>query len=340
MKQIFLFKKLLFVCYLLITSIIIIEIGVRIWGYSDRYIYDPVYISFDMNKNIPYVLKPNLKNAHGQGLTILNTDNLGLRSSIAGILRGQKRKNEYRIAIAGDSITYGSGIERAEDTFACVLEEVLNQRQKAVSVQTYNFGVPAYSVKEMSATLEHRMMAIEPDMVIMAIVKDDLNLSRTPLVDKWGYMVNADTSKLLSSGSIIKRYLRKIHLLYLLRDIYITKKCWFLTCNSGYESAIKNKVPDSYKYITQFVKFAETNNLPYLIVLIPSLNSELENLSARINRDGINFIDLSATLMKFTPEQFKVSKYDGHPSVAVHREIGEILANRVLLFLNDRKISS
>lgn len=314
------------------------EIVVRIWGYSDIYIYDPVYMSFDLNRNIPYVMKPNLENARGQGLTILNTDNLGLRSSIAGISRGQRKKNEYRIAIAGDSITYGSGIERAGDTFACVLEEILNQRQKAVSVQTYNFGVPAYSVKEMSATLEHRMSAVDPDMVIMAIVKDDLNLSRTPAVDKWGYMVNADTSTILSSDSIIKRLLRKLHLSYLLRDIYITNKCWFLRCESVYDSASEKEVPESYTYITQFVKLAEINKLPYLIVLVPTLNSELNNLSAQLTSDGINFIDLSPMLTKFTPEKFKVSRFDGHPSVLVHKEMGEILADRILFILNDSRI--
>jgi lysophospholipase L1-like esterase len=81
---------------------------------------------------------------------VINTDSLGLRANTAGATYGIKRSNEYRIAIVGNSCTFGEGIARTEDIFAQVLEDTLNQQQQAVTVKVFNYGASAYSVKDMA----------------------------------------------------------------------------------------------------------------------------------------------------------------------------------------------
>jgi hypothetical protein len=44
------------------------------------------------------------------------------------------------------------------------------------------FEASAYRVKQRAATLQHRMMEIQPDPVVLAIISNDLNLGRTPLL--------------------------------------------------------------------------------------------------------------------------------------------------------------
>jgi len=138
-----------------VVTVVALEMAVRIWGYSERNIYDPIYTSFDRTEDIPYVHKPNLMEARARGLAVINTDSLGLRAKTAGATYGIKRSNEYRIGIAivGDSCTFGEGIARTEDTFAQVLEDILNQRQQAVNSKVCNYGASAYSVEEMAAAL-------------------------------------------------------------------------------------------------------------------------------------------------------------------------------------------
>ena len=109
------------------------------WGYSQRHMYDPIYTSFEGAEDIPYIQKPNLVQAQARGFAVINTDSWGLRAKTVGAAYGIKRPNEYRIAIVGESCTFGEGIARTEDTFAQVLEEILNKRQQAVNVKVFNY---------------------------------------------------------------------------------------------------------------------------------------------------------------------------------------------------------
>ena len=149
------FRKLLGAACILLITLIALEAAVRVWGYSERHIYDPIYTSFDRTEDIPYIHKPNLREARARGLAMTNADSLGLRAKIAGASYGAKQTNEYRIAIVGDSCTFGEGITRTEDTFTQVLEDTLNQQQQAVTVKVFNYGASAYSVKEMVAALQY-----------------------------------------------------------------------------------------------------------------------------------------------------------------------------------------
>lgn len=130
-------------------------------------------------------------NVRARGLCVINTDSLGLRSKTVSVQYGAKKDNEYRIAIVGDSVIFAEGIERIEDTFCQVLENILNKKQSAVRVQVFNYGVSGYSVKEMAATLQHRMIDVAPDLVFMAIIPSDLDPSRTGTVDRvYRYLID------------------------------------------------------------------------------------------------------------------------------------------------------
>jgi lysophospholipase L1-like esterase len=321
-------KKLLFALYLSVVVFALLEIGVRLSGYSEHHITDPIYMSFaPAQADIPYVHKPNLSNARARGLAVINTDSLGLRSMTAGEQYASRQANEYRIAVAGDSVTFGEGVSKTEDTFAQVLEDTLNQKQSAVKVKVFNFAASAYSVQVMAATLRHRMLEVEPNLVLMAIVPPDFNLSRTPFVDSWGYLSDKKLSGFLPEGSNLRLPLRKIHTLYLLRDLIYPR----LDRSEKAEDVIAaGGVPDSYSFVKEFKETAEQREVAYAVVLLPSLQSEFGNVTAQLGRDGASFVDLSTLRAHFTPEQFRAGRFDTHPSAAVHRRIGESLAEYIL----------
>ncbi len=324
-------KIILYIIYLSITSLIVLEIAVRLWGYSDRYIYDPIYEHCPSCQDIPYIHKACLHNARARGLAVINTDSLGLRSHKTCAEYGPKKKGELRIAITGDSVTFGEGVPNTELTYAVQIQKILKIRCPDMKARVFNFGVSAYSVKQMAATAACRMPLIDPDIMIMTIIPEDLNLGRTGTIDRWGYTVHESGPGIASKDSRVKKILRNIHLTYLLRDIYYR-----------YREAEKKPVetqgnmadiPKSYEYVKKFYSTAEAHHARAFVLLLPSLG---QNFTAKfknqLTEDHINFLDLSDLVDQFSPKEYMASPFDPHPSAAVHRAIAE----RTAAFLMQR----
>ena len=317
-------RTFLVAAWVALLAVLGLEGAVRIWGYAEHNIYDPIYTSFDGTPDIPYVHKPNLKAARARGLSVINTDSLGLRAKSAGASYGAKRPGEYRIAIVGDSCTFGEGVPRTEDTFPQVLEAALN-KQQAVTVKVFNFGASAYSVKEMTATLEYRMLDVEPDLVIMALIPQDFDLSRVPTIDSSGYFVDRRLPSRVNFT--VLNILRRVHLVYVLRDL---GSRWFPASHASAPPLSSGQVPESYRHLYHFKEVAAQRGLSYVVVLVPMGENAWGALPSRLARDSIRHIDLAHLNKEFTGEQFMASRFDPHPSAAVHRRIGETLADYVI----------
>lgn len=319
--------RLLFAAYLSLATLALVEGGVRLSGYSEHHLCDPIYMPFAAApEEIPYVHKPNLSQVRARGMAIINTDSLGLRSEVVGQKYPPRGPGEYRIALVGDSVTFGEGVIKTGDTFAQVLENKLNQEQKTYRIKVFNFGASAYNVKVMAATLRRRMLEIEPNLVLMAIIPSDFNLSRTPSVDAWGYLSDKKLSGFLPRDSFVRLPLRKLHTLYLLRD---TISPWTDNTRGAEQVLSAGEMPSSYFYVREFQETAENHQLDYAVVLLPSV-SDFGKVSIQMQRDGVSFIDLSPVRAEFNPDRFHASRFDPHPSALVHGRIGERLAGYIL----------
>jgi hypothetical protein len=92
------------------VTLLILEIVVRVWENSERYITDLIYSSFEGSKEIPYSHKPNLIQVRARGLAVINTDSLGLRSITLGTVYGLKQPQVCRIAHWGFGHVWGRGL--------------------------------------------------------------------------------------------------------------------------------------------------------------------------------------------------------------------------------------
>jgi hypothetical protein len=323
-------KKLRYVIYLAAASFVVAELAVRLSGYAGRHLCDPIYQPFAGSADIPYVHKPGLDHVRARGFAVMNTDAMRLRSVAVGERCGPHRAGVFRIALVGDSVTFGEGVPRTEDTFAHVLQQTLNQTQKTVKAEVFNFGASAYSVKVMAATLKERMLAVEPDLVLIALIPSDFDLDRTPAVDARGYLSDNKLSGFLPRDSFVRVWLRKVHLLYLLRDLIYPR---LDKSRKSEEMLAAGELPPSYKFLKDFRATASERGLPYRIILLPSLKSRFHNLSSRLREDDLACIDLESLREKFSATEFRASRFDTHPSAAVHRAIGEALAEDILTLL-------
>jgi len=90
----------------------------------------------------------------------------------------QKRPGVWRIAMLGDSVTYGLGVD-ADQAFPSLLESQLNAVGSG-AVEVLNCGVPGYNSFQEYTLLQRRVLEFEPDLVITTFTPDDVET--TPVI--------------------------------------------------------------------------------------------------------------------------------------------------------------
>lgn len=77
-----------------------------------------------------------------------------------------------RIAVLGDSTTFGHGVEYRE-TYSAVLQELLNAADSHWSYQVLDFGVSGYSTRDEAVVLRQKVPRFDPDLVVVGYNLND-----------------------------------------------------------------------------------------------------------------------------------------------------------------------
>ena len=121
--------------------------------------------------NIVYELKPNLSGRFRD--KTFRSSSLGIRDKEYSM---EKPKQTYRIMGIGDSVMFGWGVHQGE-AYLDLLEDRLNALEgDPRTFETFNFALPGYNTTMEVATLEHRAMAYQPDLIIIQFVNNDLGV--------------------------------------------------------------------------------------------------------------------------------------------------------------------
>lgn len=146
-------------------------LGISYYSESLRYhlekVSDPVLV---------YKHAPGLRRTY-QGVEV-STNELGLRERPLA----PKQDHELRILLLGDSVTFGWGVP-VEATFGRKLESILASQQDR-TVRTVNTGVGSYNTVQECAVLKTYADVIEPDLVLLLYVDNDINTNDPPF-DPW-----------------------------------------------------------------------------------------------------------------------------------------------------------
>jgi hypothetical protein len=112
---------------------------------------------------IGYELKPGVDDWY-KGARF-KTNSFGMRDAEYTLAKPPKT---FRIAVLGSSWTMGSGVP-IEAVWHTQLEDMLNQRGDGWHYELLNFGVEQYGLGEIVATLEKKVPAFAPDLVLMSM---------------------------------------------------------------------------------------------------------------------------------------------------------------------------
>ena len=126
------------------------------------------FVRLSPNPRIVYEMLPNIEGTfHG---ATLRTNSAGFADKER---QPVKSKGTYRIAVIGDSIAFGWGVN-PDDRYSNLLEDFLNETSTSgVIFEVLNFGVPGYNTVMETELLKEKVLAYQPDALILGYCADN-----------------------------------------------------------------------------------------------------------------------------------------------------------------------
>ncbi len=223
-----------------------------------------------------------------------------------------KLKNTKRIAILGDSIAFGWGVENVQ-CFPRLLENTLNLSFGKVKFQVLNFAVPGYNLEQELITLREKVLKFNVDYVLIYCINRDFE---EPVMEKNIFW------KLFEHSYII----RMAYFSY--RKILGKFNVSFGNYSYYYRGA--NKVMPIFESLTRILK---ENNIKLIFVFHNIAHDDisgLENLKRAFKRNNTSFFVINN--YPHWSQAMEIPK-DYHPNAGGHK----IIAETLFYFLKDNK---
>lgn len=249
--------------------------------------------------------RPNTK-AHLMGVDVLiNSDGLRERE-----IPKSKPEGTIRIAVIGDSITFGWGVPQ-EQTYPRVMEKILNNRQslpEGMKYEILNFGVGNYAITDVANMLEHKSLSYSPDLVIYGAFLNDAESGGATVGGAW--LLRHSVAAVWLWGRV-DRLLRKSGL----REDYLS---YYL--NLYKEGGVgQQRVRDEMR---RLARLCNEKEIPLIVALLPELHAHSGDpfsLVTQVYRQqvidvGAIFVDLQQALPDNGRKRFWVSADDAHPN--------------------------
>ena len=265
-----------------------------------------------------YRFTPNLNRladtAEPQGLTTNSFGFLGPERAL------RKPPNTRRVAVLGDSLTQGWGVDQSR-SYIALLENRLNAPDAAGTLQRFevlNFSVPGYSLTQMLDVAAEDAPRFDPDLYILAL--SEISVSRN-----WdNHLV-----RVVQLG-IDPKY-------DFLRDI--VRGAGAAPGENGYAvlaTLAPFRVPVIRGTIARIKALADARRVPLLVVLVPSLEdgamnsrrfSGIPELLAKLDVPVISLLDTFDGNLDLEP--LRINPFDVHPNARAHAMISDNLYARL-----------
>jgi lysophospholipase L1-like esterase len=267
---------------------------------------------------LTYELVPGLDQPSHGARVVTNSEGLRDRERVRS-----KPPGTRRIAVLGDSFTFGYGVE-GDAVWPAVLERLMSP-----GVEVLNFGVGGYSTQDEAALLEHKALAFDPDLVLV------------------GYTLN-DPDVRPDSGSIAQPSLHALfaepewwqhsHVLRLVSKLRHERELQNL--GDGNQVKYLHACPETWDTVVQgFQRIAACTaerGVPVGVVLFPIIpggqwstyrfTAIHAQVVAEAGRCGFPVLDLLPVWAAYPPAELRVSLQDSHPNALGQRITAEAVA--------------
>jgi lysophospholipase L1-like esterase len=253
----------------------------------------------------------------------------------------KKEKGVFRILILGDSMIFGTWINKLEDTITAKLEKKLNQNLDSTRFEVMNLAVGGHNTGDQIYKLTRFGMKYQPDLVILGFFHNDL----PHIEDNFNKHYLAWGPEWFSKLNGLFGYIEKRSMLF--------KFVRHRVVNGVIKAGLKNSYPDylSFNYTTRawdiskiyldiLYKISQAKRFHLLIGNIPFINSLSDNSYSLIeanNKFNKYCAERKISCIDFYEEGFKSKKTSdliARPGDFHFNEVGtELVASAVARFL-------
>jgi len=336
-----------------LVALVLAEAGLRIYHQIDQWrirsqsepvvsgfppIYDfsgsdPRSAVIHQASSIPglgYEMAPNRELRARNGI-LMKTNQFGMRDDEPS---AQQTDSPCRIAVLGDSYTFGLGVQE-EETYPKVLEKLLRQSPVAARCQfeVLNFGVVGYSAYDESLVLRYRVVDFNPRVIVIGYVLND------PEIDP--------TVQTLHRYYSERPWWRQFRIFTLPGD---AKTNWDINRLGGGDYYVYLHAPKERKWQSVVDAFRDIRDVAaqhhstVLVVIFPELTKRFKGKPwsdypyAQIHQqvadlatgDGFRVVDLRAAFSRYPSQDVVLPGTDDHPSVRGHMVAAEAIEAELL----------
>lgn len=236
-----------------------------------------------------------------------------------------------RIAVVGDSFTYGWGVEEESDRFTNVLHEKFEEA-RAGRVEMMNVAFPGWGSGDQAAPVMGMIEKYAVDEIVLAYVFNDIEKllptspEFNPLRPPQPRWFNPDSSCVVD---------------WLFRTFVLPRSPTVRGHAKWLADGFQN--PDVWaehrRQLLAIRDICQERGVAFRVVLIPFLRvgesyprERLhEQLSHFLRGESIEFVDLLPVVANRNPRELAVNHLDAHPNVEAHRLFAEAIWNAFYL---------
>lgn len=284
---------------------------------------------------------PDIETHHTTGdyrITI-RTNSMGIRSDREFTFA--KPDGVFRIAVLGDSFTFGYGVE-AEQTYSALLERRLQKR--GINAEVLNLGVSGAGTAEELIMLKERGSKFDPDMVVLGYCTNDIKNNTASMLyalngkgsiirKRKEYLPAVKVRDFLYSFAVYRFLAERSHLLYFLRNSlseFLQERQ--IRKNIARESlSSQDEERLTAALLHEIKRTCERQGAMFLLLDIPSasIRSSLPRRFLTTVTDE-DIIDLQPTFKKrMKATKLYWTRSDGHWTPDGHQIAAELLAQRI-----------
>lgn len=256
----------------------------------------------------------------------------------------QKTANTYRVAVVGDSFTYGQGI--VEDArFTNIIQHHLDNMQ--VEFEVLNFGRPGAETVDQTAFLDQYIFELEPDFVLLQWFINDVG----------GHSKAGQSHPYpLIPSRRLEKFLHKHSALYYL----INSKWRELQVQAGLIKSHEESMfgmfgdPDSddsiraSRELDEFILRVKEKNIAMGIVLFPPLVETgglieaypysylFDRMISACRQHAMECLDLRPVFAKQSPAlELWANRFDSHPGPLANKLAANAILNRFMPLITE-----
>jgi lysophospholipase L1-like esterase len=222
--------------------------------------------------------------------------------------------------VLGDSFTFGYGVE-GDAVWTAVLEGLL-----PAGWEVLNFGVGGYSTRDEAAVLEHKALAFDPDLVLVAYTLNDPDVEPDS---------GAPERPSLHALFAEPRWWQHSHLLRLVSQLAYERD--LQRYGEGNQVRYLHACPETWATVVEglgrIAAACQRAGVPAALVVFPVIPGgqwatyRFAQIHAQVaveaGRDGLPTLDLLPVWAAHPPEALRVSLQDSHPNAVGHRITAE-----------------